>query len=261
MDYQGIRNALALGMRLFIFDLKERYAGTFFGMLWLVIYPLFMLLIYAFIFGEVLQLRSGASHSTPQFALYLFTGLLAFNAFSEVLVRAPVLLSERRDLLLNTPLPAWLLPFLPVAVSVVLEVLALLVLLVALGVQNELKAAGVLFYCCFLIIRIIFSLAGAYFIAVLGVFIRDLRQLMPVLMTVLLFISPILYPPEVIPEQFLFFYDWNLLAQLVQGYREALLEGVMNWGRFSALFVISIICLTLAIWLFRSLMPRARYVL
>lgn len=252
---------MALGMRLFTFDLKERYAGTFFGMLWLVIHPLFMLLVYTFIFGEVLQLRSGASHSTPQFALYLFTGLLVFNAFSEVLVRAPALLSERRDLLLNTPLPVWLLPLLPVAVSVVLEGLALLVLLIALGVQNELKAFGILFYSYFLIIRIIFSLAGSYVLAVLGVFIRDLRQLVPVLMTVLLFISPILYPPEVIPEQFLFFYDWNILGQLVQGYREALLEGVINWGRFSALFIISIICLSLALWLFRSLMPRARYVL
>ncbi|CAA6823331.1 MAG: Transport permease protein [uncultured Thiotrichaceae bacterium] len=261
MDYQGIRNATALGMHLFSFDLKERYAGTFLGMLWLVIHPLFMLLIYAFIFGEVLQLRSGASHSTPQFALYLFTGLLAFNAVSEVLVRAPSLLNDRRDLLLNTPLPVWLLPLLPVAVSVVLEVLALLVLLVALSVQNELKISGVFFYFYFLIIRIIFSLAGAYVIAVLGVFVRDLRQLMPVLMTVLLFVSPILYPPEVIPEQFLFFYDWNLLGQLVQGYREALLDGIINWGRFSVLFLISISCLSLAIWLFRSLMPRARYVL
>ncbi len=261
MEYQSIRNACALGMRLFGFDLKERYAGTFFGMLWLVIHPLFMLLVYTFIFGEVLQLRSGVSHSTSQFALYLFTGLLAFNALSEVLVRAPVLLNERRDLLLNTPLPVWLLPLLPVAVSVVLEGLALLVLLVALGLQSELKVSGILFYFCFLMIRIILSLAGAYFVAVLGVFIRDLRQLMPVLMTVLLFVSPVLYPPEVIPEQFLFFYDWNVLGQLVQGYREALLDGIINRERFFVLLIVSIPCLSLSIWLFRSLMPRARYVL
>lgn len=261
MDYQSIRNALALGMRLFAFDLKERYAGTFFGVLWLVIHPLFMLLVYTFIFGEVLQLRLGASHSTSQFALYLFTGLLAFNALSEVLVRAPTLLNERRDVLLNTPLPAWLLPLLPVAISVVLEMLALLVLLVAIGLQGEIKALGILFYFFFLIIRIIFSLAGSYVVATLGIFIRDLRQLMPVLMTVLLFISPILYPPEVIPEQFLFFYDWNLLAQLIQGYRDALLEGEMNWGRFSVLFFIAVFCLFSSLWLFHSLMPRVRYVL
>nr|CAA6814673.1 MAG: Transport permease protein [uncultured Thiotrichaceae bacterium] len=261
MDYQSIRNALALGVRLFSFDLKERYTGTFFGVLWLVIHPLFMLLVYTFIFGEVLQLRLGVSNSTSQFALYLFTGLLAFNALNEVLVRAPVVLSEHRDLLLNTPLPVWLLPLLPVAVSVVLEGLALLVLLLAIGFHSEIKPLGILFYFCFFIIRIIFSLAGSYIVAVLGVFVRDLRQLMPVLMTVLLFISPVLYPPEVIPDQFLFFYDWNVLAQLIQGYRDALLEGHMNWGRFLVLFFISIACLFLSIFLFRSLMPRVRYVL
>jgi lipopolysaccharide transport system permease protein len=261
MDFQSIRNALSLGVRLFRFELKERYAGTMLGVFWLLIHPLFMLLVYTFIFGEVLQLRFGADHSTAQFALYLFTGLLVFNAFSEVLTRSPVVLSERRDLLLNTPLPAWLLPFLPVAVSVVLESIALLVLLFAISFQTGLKITALPFYLCFLVIRIILSLAGAYMIAVLGVFLRDLRQLMPVLMTVLLFVSPILYPAELIPEEFRVFYDWNILAQLITGYREALLEGVINWNRFGALLVIALIFLGLALWMFRNLMPRARYVL
>ncbi len=191
----------------------------------------------------------------------MFAGLLAFNATSDVLIRAPVLLSERRDVLLNTPLPAWLLPLLPVAVSVVLECMALLILLLAIAVHNEFKITSIPCYAFFLLVRIIFSLAGAYIVAVLGVFIRDLRQLMPVLMTVLLFVSPVLYPPEVIPEQFLFFYEWNLLGQLVQGYRDALLLGEMHWGRFLVLLLISSVCLLCTLWLFRRLMPRARYVL
>lgn len=261
MDFQSIRNALSLAVRLFRFDLHERYNGTVLGALWLLMHPLFMLLVYTFIFGEVLQLRFGAEYSTAQFALYLFTGLLVFNAFSEVLTRSPFVLNERRDLLLNTPLPAWLLPLLPVAISVVLEGIALLVLLLAISLQYDLKFTALPFYLCFLLVRIIFSLAGAYMVAVLGVFLRDLRQLIPVLMTVLLFISPILYPAEIIPEKFRFFYDWNILAQLIAGYREALLEGVINWSRFGALLLIALCSLGLALWLFRRLMTRVRYVI
>ncbi|MEZ5534901.1 MAG: ABC transporter permease [Thiolinea sp.] len=256
-----MRNAWSLGMRLFRSDLKERYNGTVLGVFWLLMHPLFMLLVYTFIFGEVLQLRFGTDSSTTQFALYLFAGLLVFNAFSEVLIRSPFILSERRDLLLNTPLPAWLLPLLPVAISLVSEGIALIVLLGAIAVQGGLKITMLPCYLCFLFIRIIFSLAGSYIIAVTGVFLRDLRQLMPVLMTVLLFISPVLYPPELIPEQFRFFYDWNILGQLITGYRDALLEGVINWERFAGLLFVGLLCLGLSLWLFRSLMPRARYVL
>lgn len=250
-----------LGYQLVQREVQERYRGTVLGIVWLLIQPLFMLLVYTFVFGEVLQLRFGEAVSTAGFALYLFTGLIVFNALSEVMVRSPLILSERRDMLLNTPLPAWLLPVLPVASSVLLEWVALLILLVALGVQGSLSLTGVLFYLPYFVVRVLFSLAAAFVLAPLGVFLRDLRQLIPALLTILLFISPILYPLSVIPEQFLPFYEWNLLGQLVQGYRDGLLEGRFDSGHFGALLVIALALLGLSLSVFHSLMPRTRYVL
>ena len=164
-------------------------------------------------------------------------------------------------MLLNTALPSWILPIIPVIVSVVLEGLALGVLLTALLVTGQLQAVGLVFYLAFLLIRILFSLAAAYSLAVLGVFLRDLRQLMPAFLTVLLFISPLLYPLELIPLGLRPLYDWNPLAQLVEAYRAALLQGVFEAERFGALLLVSTTALGAAAWLFQSLMPRARYVL
>lgn len=255
-------STLTLGYQLLSRDIRERYNGTLFGGCWLLINPLFMLLVYSFIFGEILQLRFGSAlAANSHFAFYLFAGLLVFNGLSEVLTRSTVVLQEKRELLLNTPLSPWLLPVLPVLVSVLLEWLALLILLLGMLFWGELKPVSLLWYLPYFMVRFMLSLALAFLIAPAAVFLRDLRQLMPAVLTVLLFVSPILYPPELIPERFSWLYDWNLLSHLVTGYREALLEGVLDTARLRLLLLVSALSLGLSLWAFNSLMPRARYVL
>lgn len=246
---------------LFRRDLSERYQGTVLGFAWLVLQPLFMLGLYTLVFSEVLQVRFNAQTSNSHFACYVFTGLLAFNALSEVMTRSTTVITERRDLLLNTALPSWVLPIIPVTVSVMLELISLSVLLLALSLTQQLQLLGVLSYLPFLLVRVLFSLAVAYSLAVLGVFLRDLRQLIPALLTVLLFISPLLYPLELIPESLRPLYHWNPLAHLVEAYRLALLQGQFDLERLSALLLVSSVCWLAAYLLFQSLMPRARYVL
>lgn len=255
LQYSGLlKNLLAR-------DLKERHTDTILGLFWLLIQPLFLLILYTFIFSEVLQIRFTDTPSTTVFAFHLFAGLLVFNALAEVLTRAPALLTERRELLLNTPLPAWILPLLPVGTSLILEWLALFVLCLGLVWRGEILGWGLVFYAPYCVLRVILSLAAAYCLAILGVFLRDLRQIMPAVLSVLLFISPILYPLERIPERFKPLYDWNLLGQLVQGYRQALLEGVFIWQHWLGLLSIAMLCLGASLWLFQRLIGKARLVL
>ncbi len=242
-------------------DLRERYAGTALGVFWLLAQPLFMLLVYALVFGEILQLRVGAAADSAQFTAWLFTGLTVFNALGEVLTRAPSILTERRELLLNSPLQPALLPLLPVGSSLVLEGLSVGLLLLWLLLQGQWQPLGVLCYLPFLVLRVVFSLAFAYGLAVLGVFLRDLRQMMPPLLTVLLLISPIVYPLQVVPEAFQAWFAWNPLAYLVAGYRAALLDGQFLWQAFTGLLVLASGLLGAALWLFQRLLLRARYVL
>lgn len=242
-------------------DVQERYTGTVLGVAWLVVQPLFLLLVYALVFGDILQLRFGAQTGSGQFTAYLFTGLIAFNALAEVVTRAPSLLTERRDLLLNSSLPPALLPLLPVASSLLLEWLSLGLLLLWRCVHGQCQVEGMVFLLPFVIVRVLLSLSLAYALAVLGVFLRDLRQMMPPLLGVLLLLSAIVYPPEIVPERFQPWLLLNPLAQLVQGYRDALLEGRFHTEIWLALTLLTAPLLVVSGWLFRKLMPRARYVL
>lgn len=242
-------------------DVQERYAGTVLGVFWLLAQPLFMLLLYALVFGEVLQLRVGTQTDSASFAAWLFAGLTVFNTLAEVLVRSPSILLERRDLLLNSPLPPALLPLLPIGSSLVLELLSAGLLLIWLCIQGQCHWQTVFLYPPFLLLRLMASAALAYGLAVLGVFLRDLRQMMPPLLTVFLLASPIVYPLDVVPEKFQAWFAWNPLAQLVQGYRAVLMEGVFPLEIFAVLLLLAVLSLLVAAILFQRLMPRARYVL
>lgn len=243
-------------------DLQERYWGTVLGRAWLVLQPLGMLLVYTWVFGVLLPVRSSAAMPAPwTFASYVLVGLTVFNALAEVMTRSVGGVIERREWLLNSPLPAVLLPLIPVTTSLVLEAVSVVLLVLWLAFSQQLHIQALWLYPAWLMIRLLISLALAYVFAILGVFLRDLRQLLPPVLNVLLLTSAIVYPLEVVPQAWQAWFVWNPLTQLVQGYREALLNGQWLGETYAVLFCISLILAGSAVWLFQRLMPRARYVL
>jgi len=251
----------ALFWQLLQRELKERYVGTALGITWLIIPPLAMLLVYSLVFGEVLQLRLHTETNSTQFALALLTGLAAFNALAEVLTRAPNLLIERRDLLLNSALPAALLPLIPVGVSLVLESIAISLVLLVCIITEPFHWQALAYYMPFLILRLALTTALAYLLAAFGVFLRDLRQLMPALLNVLLLTAPVVYPLSAVPESWQVWYQWHPLTALVEGYRSALLQAEFRSDYFLGLGLLILLVLPLSLYSFNSLLPRARYVL
>ena len=251
----------ALFWQLLQRELKERYVGTALGIAWLIIPPLAMLLVYSLVFGEVLQLRLHTETNSTQFALSLLTGLAAFNALAEVLTRAPILLIERRDLLLNSALPAIIIPLLPIGISLILESIAISLVLVVSLITKTFQPNSLVYYLPFLILRLALTTAFAYLLAAFGVFLRDLRQLMPALLNVLLLTAPIVYPLSAVPETWQAWYQWHPLTALVEGYRAALLDGQFRADYFLGLSLFILMLLPLSLYSFNSLLARARYVL
>ena len=156
-------------------DIQERYHGTALGMAWLLLQPLALLLVYTLVFGEILQVRQGIAHEkVSHFAFYLLAGLGMFNALADVLVRAPLLLTEKRDWLLHSSLPAYLLPLVPVGTSILLE--SLLVGLLLLGMLFTVLAKFVILPAVFSgkgIVIIRFSLFAGGFRCILTRFTAD----------------------------------------------------------------------------------------
>ncbi|MEA3275790.1 MAG: ABC transporter permease [Pseudomonadota bacterium] len=207
-------------------ELAEQTRGSIFGWLWLLIQPLFLLAVYTLVFGKFLGVRFGASGTTGEFALYLFAALVPFVALQDGVMRGGNRLIDDPGSAKNLSVPAYLLPAVPVITTVVTEGAGLLVL-VAWAVAERGQMTPWMLVLPFLVAtRVMLTLTAALVLSVLSVAVRDLRHIVAMLLTVLFFATPIIYPAEMVPAEWGWLHTANPLYHLVEGYRDVILRGV-----------------------------------
>jgi lipopolysaccharide transport system permease protein len=175
-------------------DVLSRYRGSAGDVLWTILNPLLLMATYFFVFGIVLQSRFGNDTSRTGFALYFLAGMLPWLAISEALGRAPYVVIEHRNFVKKLVFPIEVLPVTQVVTGIVTQAFAMLVFLIALFVIRGDIPPTVVWLPAILIPQILFTLGLAWFLAALGVYLRDLGQVIGFLLTLWFFLTPICYP-------------------------------------------------------------------
>ena len=215
-------------------EVLGRYRGSILGILWSFFNPALMLIIYTFVFSVVFKARWHAgSDSRAEFALVLFAGLILFNLFSECINRAPNIILTHVSYVKKVVFP--------------LEILSCVVLGSALFHATISLGVWFIFYIIFfgtlphatallapfILLPVVFITTGlSWVLASLGVYLRDISQLMGVLTTITLFLSPIFYPISSLPAQYRPFLQCNPLSLAIEEIRE-----VLYWGTTPNLLV------------------------
>lgn len=229
-------------------EVEGRYRGSFLGLLWSFANPLFMLAIYTFVFGVVLQSRwpQARTSSLSEFALIVFAGLTAFNLFSECVNRAPHLVVGVPNYVKKVVFPLEILPISTLIAALFHTGISLIVLLCV-----EILLLGgfpwtVILLPIILIPLIFLNLGCMWFLASIGVFIRDIGQAIGILTQALFFFTPIFYSIEAIPEPFHTLILYNPVAPVVENFRRILIweqmpswRGVILWTLATALFMLT----------------------
>lgn len=209
-------------------DVLSRYRGSVLGLLWATVHPIMTLLVYTFVFRIVFQMRWGAGGDTPaDFALTLFTGLILFNVFAECISRAPHLIISTPTYVKKVIFPLEVLPWVPLGGSLFHAALSILILLAGcVFTKHELPWTVPLGLLSFLPVAL-YSVGFGWLLSSLGVFFRDLQQFVSVMLTILMFLTPIFYPAAAVPEQFRFLAARvNPLAVAVEFARATFMMGV-----------------------------------
>lgn len=232
-------------------ELTSRYKGSLGGLAWAIITPAVMIAIFTLIFSGIFQARFGQSGGHLSFALYLFCGLLPWLAFSEGVQRSTTVLLENINLVTRVVFPVEALPVKVVLAAVCQQLLGTVALLAgALLLDGGLKAT-VLLLPLLLIPQLLATLGLGFLMASLGVFLRDMAQLNQLLLQAWLYLTPIFYPEEIIPDEFDFLVKYNPMAPLIRSYRRVLLEGRMpDWRGLAVTTVFAIACFILGYWWF-----------
>ncbi len=209
-----------------------RYKGSVMGLLWSFLNPVFMLIVYTFVFSVVFKARWGvdANESKTQFAIVLFVGMIVHSLFAEVLNRAPSLILSNVNYVKKVIFPLEILPVISMGAALFHSLVSLAVLLVAFVIYNSHLYWTVILTPLVLLPLVILSLGFAWALASLGVFIRDVGQTVGIVTTVMLFLSPVFFPVTSMPEAYRPLIMANPLTFIIEQSREVLIWGhPPNW--------------------------------
>ncbi len=207
-------------------EVAGRYRGSFLGMVWSLFNPLIMLAVYTFVFSVVFAARwGGHDGSTMEFGLILFAGLMVFNIFSECFGRAPSLVLDNVNYVKKVVFPLEILPVVVLGAALFHLIVSLVVWLVAHGVLIGAPPVTALWFPVILFPLCLFIMGLCWVVASLGVYLRDVSQIVGILTTVMLFMSAIFYPVSALPETYHTIIRLNPLVLPIEMVRDAIYFG------------------------------------
>ena len=210
-------------------EIAGRYRGSMMGLAWSFFNPVFMLVVYTFVFSEIFGSRwndRGDQGGKLQFAMILFVGMIVLGLFSEVVNRAPLLILSNVNYVKKVVFPLEVLPLVALGAALFHTLVSLGVLVAALVFINGQLPWTALLAPLILLPLVIMTLGFAWMLASLGVFLRDVGQTISIFTTILMFLSPVFYPVTAVPERFRPFMMANPLTFIIEQSRDILI-----WGR------------------------------
>jgi lipopolysaccharide transport system permease protein len=216
-------------------EVAGRYKGSMLGIVWSLINPLLMLVVYTVFFSGILNVRWGLhNESKSDFAILLFAGLVMYNFIAECINRAPGLVTGNVNYVKKVVFPLGILPVVSCGSALFHWAIGIVVLLLALLVTGNGIPATAVFIILVMIPLALYGLGVGWMLSAAGVFVRDISQVVGVFTQVLMFLSPVFFPASRIPEKYRWVFYANPLTDIIEQARGVLVFGdAPDWGKLA----------------------------
>jgi lipopolysaccharide transport system permease protein len=216
------------------------------GNFWPLLNQLSQLLIYTYVFSIVLDVKlslEGLPENDATFGLWLFAGLLPWIAFTGGLTQSASSVLTQPNLVKKVVFPLALLPLVPILSTFIESAFGLMALIVLVAVSSQTLHTTLAFLPLVWIPQLLLTAGFGYLAAGFTVFLRDIPQTLGVVLNFWFYLTPIVYPAAIIPEEFREWVFWlNPIAAIAEVYRDLVLIGeIRHWGEWGLASVISLI--------------------
>jgi lipopolysaccharide transport system permease protein len=237
-------------------EVEGRFRGSLLGKIWAVIVPLVMLALYTFVFGAIIRPRwQDSAQSGAEVALTYFAGLILFEFLFECIIRAPTLLLEHGNYIKKFVFPIEILAWVIMFGAFFRLAISFAILLVFYLFFAGIPPVSALLIPIFILPLGLFAVGFVWFLSALGVYVRDIKQIIGVAAPLVMFLSPVFFPLSAVPERFQKFFYINPLTVALEGVRSALFVG--HW-RPSVGFLLYVFASWLFAWLGYRVFARLR---
>ncbi|MEO8502450.1 MAG: ABC transporter permease [Acidobacteriota bacterium] len=232
-------------------DLKVRYRRSAIGFLWTMLQPLLFMLVLQVVFSTAFR---GNIENYPVFAL---AGILFWNFFSQSILASMNSLKGNAQLLQKLPVPHAVFPVATVISGVVNLLFALVPLFVILLLTGHALSWALLFVPVAIVIAAIFTLGAGLLLSPLAVFFHDTVELVGVILTLLLYLTPVIYPMSIVPERMRWVVRFNPVRSILETFRDPIYYGkIPPLSHLSVAAGIALLALAIGAWTFRRSSDR-----
>jgi lipopolysaccharide transport system permease protein len=232
-------------------ELMSRYRGSILGFLWTLVTPMVMIAIFTIIFAGIFKAKFGVSSSQWDYALYLFCGLLPWNAFQESVQLSSSTIVAHANLVKRVVFPLETLPVSLTLAAVVNQLFGTLVLVAVDALLRREIHPTIIYLPLILVPQIIATFGAAWLVASFGVFVRDMVQGVALVLMAWMYLTPIIYPESLVPESYRRVINLNPFTPLIRNYRRIILDGAgPDWQGLAYFLVFALIIFLFGYWWF-----------
>jgi lipopolysaccharide transport system permease protein len=232
-------------------EFSSRFARSKLGGLWAIFNPLAQVAIYALILSNVMQARVAGIEGQYAFAIYLSAGMLAWNLFAEIVSRCVNVFIANANLIKKAMFPKIVLPAIAVGSCLLDNIMLFIAILLIFAVAGYFPGISVIWLPLLTFSTVALAVGIGLILGVLNVFIRDIAQVVPIVLQIMFWFTPIVYPISIIPEAYRQYMLLNPMYLLVTAYHDVLVfGGAPNYGHIIGVTVFSCVLLLVGFMLF-----------
>ncbi|MDQ7033002.1 MAG: ABC transporter permease [Desulfonauticus sp.] len=240
-------------------DIKTRFAGSVLGVIWLIIQPVCLILIYFFVFSSVLKIKLSPEAGTGSFLVFLLIGLFPWLAFQEGCIRAATSIIDNAETVKKIPFPLESLPIGVIISSGCIHLCAFFIFLAgyiiyAIAIKHMFIPITISLLPIYILLQLIMTTGIGFFFASICTYLRDLVQVFNLAFQVWFYATPIVYPISMVPDKLKPIISINPLTGLIETYRTLILTGNIPIKPFQLMAVVfSFICFIIGLFVFSKL--------
>lgn len=239
--------------RLAVREIAARFKGSMLGIVWTLVGPVLSVSVYAIVFGMIFTSRVGTRFEGPSFVAWLFIGVSAFGFFSDVIGRAPILVASNAAYVKKVIFPLHVIPLVSLLGALPQYVLGMVIAALVLApVEGWSVLVGLLVSLAILFPLVLLIVGLAWMLSAVSVYIRDLAQVTTYALSLLMFLSPVFYSLDAVPDLFRSLVGWSPLAFPIEAIRAGFFDGrlphLSEWLRYAVaalvIYVSGFVCFT-----------------
>ncbi|AFJ03429.1 O-antigen export system permease protein RfbD [Methylophaga frappieri] len=238
-------------------EFRLRFVRSKLGGLWIIISPLAQIAIYAIVLSSVLSAKLQGVENTHAYAIYLITGIFAWSFFSEIMSRCLTVYLDNANLIKKIRFPKSALPIIILGGSLMNSLFLFMAVVVIYMIMGHYPDIHYWALIPVTLVMMLFAMGVGLILGVLNVFIRDISQIFPILLQLGFWLTPIIYPINILPESVQYLVQFNPLFHLMDSYHQIMVyQAYPDWQSLGVMLLISLGLLALAMTLVRRSGPQ-----